>query len=324
MSHLKLFFLGPPRLERDGEPLELNTRKSMALMAYLAVSGQPHRREALTTLLWPNSGSRQARSTLRTTLSTLNKTLAGEGLLVERDSVGLDHGAGIWLDVEQFQQLAQSWQTHDHPETELCHECLVQLAEAVAVYRGDFLEGFTLSDSVDFDDWQAFETERLRQELAGVLEKLVAGHRTQAHFDTAITYAQRWLALDPLHEPAHRCLMQLYAESGNRSAALRQYQSCYELLEDELEVRPEAETTALYERIRQETARHVKIITGSYGIIDGYTPEGLAKNLLGQGGMGNVYRGIDTQRGEPVAIKVLKPEIVASNPDLVARFVREG
>jgi DNA-binding SARP family transcriptional activator len=324
MLYLNLFFLGPPRLEREGEPLEINTRKSVALIAYLAVTGQAHSREALTTLLWPNSRPRQARSILRTTLSVLNKTLAGKGLVVERDRIGLDREADMWLDVAQFQQLAQSWQAHDHLDGEICDDCLVQLAEAVALYRGNFLEGFTLRDSANFDDWQAFETERLRHELAGVLEKLVQGHRTQGHFDTAITFAQRWLALDPLHEPAHRHLMQLYADSGNRSAALRQYQSCYELLEDELEVRPEAETTALYERIRQETAQHVKIIVESYGIIDGHTPEGQARNLLGQGGMGNVYRGIDTQRGEPVAIKMLKPEIVASNPDLVARFVREG
>ena len=324
MSRLKLFLLGPPRLEREGERLEINTRKSMALMAFLAVSGQTHRREALTTLLWPNSRSRSARAILRTTLSGLNKILAGEGLLVERDRIGLDREADIWLDVEQFQQLAQSWQTHGHPQSEPCNDCLLQLAEAVALYRGDFLEGFTLPDSADFDDWQAFETNRLRRELAGVLEKLVVGHRTQGHFDTAITYAQRWLALDPLHEPAHRCLMQLYAESGHRSAALRQYQTCYELLEDELGVHPETETTALYERIQQETAQYVKIITGSYGLIEGDTPEGLARSLLGQGGMGNVYRGIDTQTGEPVAIKALKPEIVASNPDLVERFVREG
>jgi DNA-binding SARP family transcriptional activator len=194
MSRLNLYFLGPPRLERDGEPLEVNTRKSMALMAYLAVTSQPRRREALTALLWPNSGSRQARSTLRTTLSMLNKILTGEGLVVERDSVGLDSEAGIWLDIEQFQQLAQSWQAHDHPEAEVCNDCLVQLAKAVALYRGDFLEGFTLRDSANFDDWQAFETERLRHELAGVLEKLVRGHRAQGHFDPAITFAQHWLA----------------------------------------------------------------------------------------------------------------------------------
>ncbi|HRV94888.1 MAG TPA: protein kinase, partial [Anaerolineae bacterium] len=324
MPQLKLFLLGPPHLERDGRLLELSTRKSMALLAYLAVTGHPHRREALTTLLWPNAKARSARSVLRTTLSTLNKSLTGDGLRVERDSVGLDGEADIWLDVEQFRRLAQNRPSPDHPDGALGEDYRRQLTEAVSLYRGDFLEGFTLPDSAEFDDWQAFETAGLRRELAGVLEKLVQSHQAQEQFDAAIAYAQRWLALDPLHEPAHRGLMQLYAASGNRSAAMRQYQSCYERLEDELEVRPEAETTALYERIRQETSQNVKVIAEAYGIIDGLTPEGLARNLLGQGGMGNVYRGLDLQNGETVAIKVLRPEIVAADPDQVARFVREG
>lgn len=113
MPQLKLFLLGPPHLERDGRLLELSTRKSMALLAYLAVTGHPHRREALTTLLWPNAKARSARSVLRTTLSTLNKSLTGDGLRVERDSVGLDGEADIWLDVEQFRRLAQT----DRPPT---------------------------------------------------------------------------------------------------------------------------------------------------------------------------------------------------------------
>jgi serine/threonine-protein kinase len=118
--------------------------------------------------------------------------------------------------------------------------------------------------------------------------------------------------------------MQLYAGAGNRSAALRQYQSCLQLLEDELGVPPEAETTALYERISADSRRHRKLIADTYAILDGDTPEGLEQNLLGRGGMGNVYRGVNSQTGEAVAIKVLKPEIVASDADLVTRFVREG
>ena len=324
MAHLKLFFLGPPRLEQEGQRLDLSTQKSMALLAYLAVTGQAHRREALTTLLWPRSKPRQARSILRTTLWTLNKSLTGEALQVERDRIGLNREADIWLDVAHFRRLAESGQGHDHVPDELCDDCLAHLAEAATIYRGDFLEGFTLRDSASFDDWQTFETEGLRRELGGVLEKLGEAYRRQGHFDIAIGYAQRRLTLDSLHEPAHRQLMQLYAESGNRSAALRQYQTCCELLEDELEARPEAETTALYERIRQETAQRVMLIGAVYGIVEGDTPQGLAKSLLGQGGMGNVYRGLDTRSGNPVAIKRLKPEIVAANPTLVERFVREG
>jgi DNA-binding SARP family transcriptional activator len=98
---------------------------------------------------------------------------------------------------------------HGHPESESCPDCLEALAEAVELYRGDFLEGFSLRDSASFDDWQFFQTEGLRQELAQALERLVRGYSAQGTYERAIPYGRRWVALDPLHEPAQRELMQL-------------------------------------------------------------------------------------------------------------------
>jgi tetratricopeptide (TPR) repeat protein len=113
------------------------------------------------------------------------------------------------------------------------------------LYRGDFLAGFTLKDSAAFDEWQFFESENLRRALADVLERLVRYHILLEAFQAAIPYAQRWLSLDLLHEPAHRELMRLYHWSGQRAAALRQYQQCVAILHNELGVEPEQETTAL-------------------------------------------------------------------------------
>ena len=84
------------------------------------------------------------------------------------------------------------------------------------LYREDFLTGFTLPDCLDFDEWQFFHTEGLRQELAVALERLVRGYSIQGAYEAAIPYALRWLALDPLHEPAHQHLMQLYAQAGQQ------------------------------------------------------------------------------------------------------------
>ncbi len=78
MAHLTLYLLGSPRIERDGEPLTFDTRKNMALIAYLAMTGQSHRRQALTTLLWPNLEPNRARAGLRRNLSLLKKARAGE------------------------------------------------------------------------------------------------------------------------------------------------------------------------------------------------------------------------------------------------------
>jgi predicted ATPase/DNA-binding SARP family transcriptional activator len=251
MSSLKLFLLGPPHLERDGVPLDLQTRrKNIALVAYLAVTRQHHTRETLVTLLWPELEPSRGRAGLRRNLSLLNKVLDGEWLVVDRELVGTDPDADLWLDVEQFRSLLSAWRDHGHPETDVCVDCLVALAQAVSLYRGDFLAGFSLSDSAGFDEWQFFQTDSLRRELASALERLVRGHSDRGAYESAIRYALRWLALDPLHEPVQRWLMLLYARAGQRAAALRQYQECARILKEELGLAPSEETLSLYEQIR--------------------------------------------------------------------------
>jgi len=147
----------------------------------------------------------------------------GEGWLdADRETVSLSPGAEIWLDVVEFQERLAECRTHGHPQEKACPACLPLLAEAAALYRDDFLAGFTLPDSPGFDEWQFFRTEGLRDALASALERLAHGHSARGEFEQAIAYARRWLALDPLHEPAHRLLMRLYARSGQRAAVLRQ------------------------------------------------------------------------------------------------------
>ena len=88
MSRLKLFLFGPPDLKLDSQSLEIDARKSMALLAYLAVTGNSHSRETLLALLWPELGPRRARNVLRRNLSVLNKILKGQWLVVKDDTVG--------------------------------------------------------------------------------------------------------------------------------------------------------------------------------------------------------------------------------------------
>jgi predicted ATPase len=109
-----------------------------------------------------------------------------------------------------------------------------------------------LPDSPDFDEWQFFQAESLRDELASALERLAHAHGGRGEFEQAIAYARRRLALAPLHEPAHRCLMQLYATSGQRAAALRQYGECERILREELDVSPEEETAQVYKAIKEK------------------------------------------------------------------------
>ena len=250
MSSLRLLLLGPPQIELDGAPVQFDTRKATALLAYLAITAQTHRREALATLLWPEYEQGRAYANLRRTLWSLNKALGKEWLDADQDSVNLRRPEGLWLDVDAFHAHLAQRQSHGHPRSEACSDCIPPLTAGVELYRGDFLAGFTLRDSPAFDEWQFFQTESLREEQAAALEALVRCHMARHEFEPAFGHARRWLALDPLHEPAHRALMKLYAWHGQRAAALRQYGECVRILEEELGVPPQDETTQLYEVIR--------------------------------------------------------------------------
>jgi DNA-binding SARP family transcriptional activator len=260
MPQLSLFLLGSPRLERDGTPIEVDTRKAIALLAYLALSSpvEPQSRDVLVTLLWPDYDEANARASLRRTLSSLNRALAGTWLEIGRESIGLVRDLSFWCDVDQFRSYVAECGSHGHSAGELCSACLEPLTKAAALYRADFMAGFTLRDSPNFDEWQFFQMEGLRRELAGALERLAHGHSDLGQFEPAIAHTRRWLALDPLHEPAHRQLMQLYAWAGQHAAALRQYRECVRILEQELGVPPLEETTHLYRAIIENRVLPVK------------------------------------------------------------------
>ncbi len=250
MTHLTIRLLGAPAIERDAAPVVMDTRKATALLAYLALTGRSHARETLAALLWPEYDDEHARGALRRTLSTLRSALGEAHLAVDRETVGLIPSAGLWVDVTEFRARLAAWRAHGHPAAEACAACLPLLTEAAALYRDDFLAGFTLRDSAEFDDWQFSQAEGLRGELAGALERLAAGHAAQGDFTSALAAARRWLGLDPLREEAHRQVMRLLAWADQRNAALHQYRECVRILAGELGVAPLAETTELYEAIK--------------------------------------------------------------------------
>ncbi|HSK36428.1 MAG TPA: AAA family ATPase [Actinomycetota bacterium] len=249
MAELQIALLGPPRVERDGAPIEVDTRKAIALLAYLAMQPERHGRDAVAGLLWPDYDTEHARGALRRTLSTLNKAVGPGWLAADRTTVGFAR-TSFWLDVAEFEALLAGRREHGHPPEEACPACVAPLAEAAGLHRGDFLVGFSLRDSTSFDDWQYFQAERLRRELAGTLERLATAQIGQHHWEDAVDAARRWLALDPLHEPAHRQLLRISTWSGRRGAARRQFQACQRVLEDELGVEPLEETVAVHEAIQ--------------------------------------------------------------------------
>jgi len=232
----------------------IQRRKVIALLAYLAVTARPQSRDTLATLLWSEYDQTNARANLRRDLYWLKKAIGETYLEIDGEQVSIPANPNLWLDVTEFRELMDKALQHGHqhtPDTEtLCAECQNMLEGAVSIYHADFMHGFSLPDSPVFEEWQFFESESLRQKLAEALQMLIKSTGAASDYKQAITYCRRWLALDPLHEPAHRQLMILYAMDGQRAAALRQYGECEQLLESELGLEPEEGTRQLFQAIQ--------------------------------------------------------------------------
>jgi non-specific serine/threonine protein kinase len=166
--------------------------------------------------------------------------------------VSLMQSDDLWLDVNQFHKNLSRCQAHGHVSAEICPDCAKLLTEAVGLYKGDFLAGFSLKDSVNFDDWQFFQAQSVHSEMLSVVERLVRYHSGRGELELAIEHARRWLGLDRASESAHRHLIELYAKSGQRAAALRQYDECVRALERWAGKKPQEETIRLYKAVKDD------------------------------------------------------------------------
>jgi predicted ATPase len=174
--------------------------------------------------------------------------------LVTRQAIQFNRGSDYWLDVAAFRVLLG--------EQEPVRLGSAALEEGVALYRGHFLEGFGVGDSPAFEDWMLLVRERLQGQVLFALARLSQHYEGQGDLERAWDRAARRVELAPWEEQAHRQLMRLLAQSGRRAAALAQYETCRRTLRQELDVEPAAETTALYERIRDGRIRHRRIGDG--------------------------------------------------------------
>ncbi len=247
MPSLKLAWLGFPQITKDDRPVQTDRRKAVSLLAVLSLEPGAHRRERLAALFWPDFDSSRAFAYLRRTLWEITQMIGTGWLRTNRDEIALENTGGLWVDVPAFEALADEGLSGD----EITHvERFRKLEDAASLYRGDFLTGFSLRDSLEFDAWQQQRSESLRLRMQAVLDRLVSLASEDGRVQTAVDYAVRWVGLDPLNEAAQRALIAAYARAGQRSAALRQYEICVNLLRSELDVEPEVETRQLAEMIR--------------------------------------------------------------------------
>ncbi|MHC4052684.1 AfsR/SARP family transcriptional regulator [Bradyrhizobium sp. 25ACV] len=245
MAKANLALLGSFRLQMDtGEPIPLATKKTTALLAYLALhAGEAQARPKLAALLWGDHSEAQARDSLRQALSILRKALSRacpDALIAHEDTISLA-SAALEIDAKLFEYL-------------IAKSGVENLERAVGLYRGEFLEGFQIS-APEFDNWGAAERQRFRELALHAMAKLLDHHLSAGEIERGIHIATRLLAADPLQERIHRTLMELYARQGRQGAALRQYRSCAELLSRELGIEPDAQTKALHRHILREWNR---------------------------------------------------------------------
>jgi len=241
MSTLRLLFLGPPQIIRDGRSVAPGAAKAVALLACLAVRGTPQAREHLADLLWPDSLPDAARKNLRNTLWTLRKAL-GDDLLSHPDADRVALSDAVWVDVHAFEAAVPSLLEAETPVAG-------DLEAAIALYRAPLLDGFTFPKAPDLEIWLVTERERFGRLYLRALEALVAAHRATGNWPDVIAVARRALAGDNLQEPMYRALMEAHARRGERSEALRQYDRLSATLARELGVEPLAETKALRRKI---------------------------------------------------------------------------
>lgn len=290
-QQLELKLFGSFAASISGEPLtKFRSDKARALLAYLAMNGgRPFRRETLSVLLWPDWSDKDARRNLRQTAHRLRQSLSskvpdlGQELLhTTRQTIQIEDSR-LSFDVAEFQQHLQESEAHTHFSLEQCPSCVDHLQQAAALYQGEFLHGFNLKDAYPFDEWLYMQREQLQQQMLELLEQLARVFEQKRDFKKAQLYAKRQVLIAPWYESAHQRLIRLLIHQGKRSAALAQYESCRQLLEQELGVEPSAETEQLVRQIKngivelEETSR-----TPIYGFPTQLTPFVGRKNDINQ------------------------------------------
>ncbi|MFN2323556.1 MAG: BTAD domain-containing putative transcriptional regulator [Trueperaceae bacterium] len=249
---------GPFVVERDGEPLRgFRSDKVRALLAYLAVQvDRPWSRSTLADLLWPEQPESTARSNLRNALSNLRHVLADARaeppfLRLSQAAVEANGAAERWVDVDAFRHLRVG--VADAQAAEVDPNVVPRLEDALQLYRGPFLEGFSLA-SAPFESWLSTTREELHRQAVATARVLAFAHARLGDAEAATVITRRWLDLEPYEDAALRHLMRLLVLRDHRSDALAQFEAFHARLAQDLGMEPEPETTRQYEGIRAERA----------------------------------------------------------------------
>ncbi len=246
MGRLDVRLLGPFQVTLDGQPVTgFRSDKVRALLAYLCTEmAGPHRREKLAGMLWPDWPESSARANLRRALADLRSVISDHDatppfLSVTPQTIAFNTASDAWVDVVALAELAGGGLGPIRDPS--------ALEQAVALYRGEFLEGFSLPDSPLFEEWTLFHRERWHRLILEALQRLVEHCQQAGEYERGLSHAWHQVELDPWREESHQQLMLLLAATGQRSAALAQYETCRQVLAQELGTEPSAALRETYE-----------------------------------------------------------------------------
>lgn len=239
-NRLNLHLFGSPRFTWQDEPLlGFISNKARALLVYLASTQRFHSRNALAELLWADTPT-TARANLRRTLGNL-RTLNGINFCMDSAQWLAFDPDNCWVDVVEFERLVSIPVAVDEIDP---------LVHAAQLYHDDFLAGFNLSVSYEFEAWALRERARLKGQMVEVLQRLAEQYEQRNELSAAIETIRHLLHLEPWREEAHRRLMVLLARHDEVSAALMHFETCCAQLRTELDVEPSPATLELVEQIR--------------------------------------------------------------------------
>jgi DNA-binding SARP family transcriptional activator/TolB-like protein/Flp pilus assembly protein TadD len=237
----RLALLGHCALEGPEGPIDLSSKKLLALLAYLAHSGsRPQARERLMTLLWGTHSDVQARQNLRQALHRLRATLGKAAIVSRGDQISIAPEV-LACDIADFEALAKEGSRR-------------ALASAVALYKGPFLADLSIPEP-DWEEWSTIERQRLEHHALQAMVDLAALELDAGNAQAALAAAERAVAINPLREDAHRMILRALANAGRKAEALARYAQLKDILQRELGVEPDTTTHALATELRAAEAR---------------------------------------------------------------------
>jgi len=236
---IEIRLFGTPQLLLNGRSVDGLRRKNRALIYYLAAQEAELTREKLLTFFWPDHERSAAQAILRTMIYDLRKKL-GDAFQADDQTIALT--PETFIDVGVFSTALGS--PADDPG---------KLRDALDLYKGDFLEGFSLPDSPQFDDWTASERERYQMMAMNGYADLSHRHESMRDYHVALKFAHRALTFNPFQEDLQRDVMRLLYLNGDRAGVIQQYESLRKLLDEEMGILPMPETRDLYDSIINDT-----------------------------------------------------------------------